>query len=141
MAAAYVEAFNTKMQELLSLMAQLCPDVKDLKLVKSSFIMVSNIRPRLPQQTFAKYVQAEFQDQIMRKDEAFFLQYDYDGIVDRLSAQGMVNQDVDVLNVVGYLKSMWGTMTAQDKDSVWKIMHTLVKLSAKCAASSSSMYV
>ena len=61
--------------------------------------------------------------------------------MDRLSAQGMVNQDVDVLNVVGYLKSMWGTLTEQDKDSVWKIMHTLVKLSARCSASSSSMYV
>lgn len=141
MAAAYVEAFNTKMRELLSLMTQLCPDIKDLKLMKSSFIMVSNIRPRLPQQTFAKHIQAEFQDQIMGKDEAFFMDYDYDVIVNRMSAQGMVNQDMDVLNVVGYLKTVWGNLSEQNKDTVWNFLHTLVKLSSKCSAASSSMYV
>jgi hypothetical protein len=141
--AVYVEAFNNKMQELLGLMTQLCPDVKDLKLLKSSFIMVRNIRPRLPQHTFAKHVQAEFQDQILRKDDAFFLQYDYDAIVDRIAAggQGMVNQDVDVLNVVGYLKSVWGTLSAEDKETVWKFLHILLKLSSKCAAASSSVHV
>jgi hypothetical protein len=130
----YIESFNNKLQEFLVDLSETFPELKDIRMLKSSFVMVKNINPRLPQKVFNEHIAREFDQKIRNRDENFFLEYNYEDIVENVSKIGGVQGNaVQALDFVGQLKRVWRDLTEENKDVVWKYMTVLLVLNEKCS--------
>jgi len=62
-----------------------------------------------------------YEDQIMAKDEKFFLKSEFD--------EHKENVDMDIINK---MKEYYSEMNAQSRDNVWKYCQNIVRLSKAC---------
>ena len=85
---------------------------------------MKNIDDRKPIEMFRVYA-LKYKDQIVRRDEGFFLTHDFK---DELTAEN-VNLSVEILIT---LKSYWKTLHEENKEVVWKYLILLYKLNDKC---------
>ena len=133
--AVYIESFNNKLHEFMNDLVETFPELRDLRLMKSSFIMVKSINPKLPQQIFNDHVANEFEDSIVARDEKFFMDYDYDVILQKVQQHGgdnVAKLDAHGMNIVGYLKNIWKDLSNDNKDVIWKYLAVLLILNKKC---------
>lgn len=127
-AARYFESFNSKLGEFLAELARTFPEVQDLRLLKSSFTLMRSLSERTPQKMFDSLVAAPFGDRINRRDESFFLAYDYAEIVKGIP--GAERQQS--MDIIGKIKSIWHTLNDDNKDVIWKYLAVLMFLNSKC---------
>ena len=128
--AAYLENFNNKLGEFLGELSDTFPELGDLKLLKTSFMMMRNLSERTTQRIFDTHVAIPFGDKINRKDESFFLNYDYTDVVSSIAPTSVdAEQSMDI---IGKLKSIWHTLDAVNKDVIWKYLAVLMFLNNKC---------
>ena len=80
--------------------------------------------PEQPQRLFRELVTKPFKEQIMSKDDAFFISYDFQPV-----AQS--NSFVD-LDIIAKIRSVWDHMAPQDKDHIWKYLQVLVLIDERC---------
>jgi hypothetical protein len=118
----YFECFNTKLAEFLQDLSTSFPEFKDIKMLKNGLNLARTLDVKMPATMFSKHVTAEYEQNILNKDDAFFLTQTYEHIaVDGID-----------LDIIPKLKDMWGTLDVSDKDSVWKYLQVLVLLCRKC---------
>ena len=113
------ELFNRKLEEFAEELVAIYPTMMDFKVFQSSLFASVMIDKRLPQQYFYTYVVVPFEQQIMARDEEFFMQ-----------KQEYENSDLDI---VSRLKSVWGAMNVHNKEAMWKYLQVLVYLCKQCA--------
>lgn len=121
--STYIDCFNNKLNEFLRDLCNSFPDMSDLKVLKNGLQLAITIDPRMPQNVFNMHVASTYEKKIIEKDEAFFLQENYDTIA--------VQHGVD-LDIIGKLKGIWATLNDENKDIIWKYLHVLVLLNKKC---------
>jgi hypothetical protein len=118
--ATRVVLLNALFDQFLSFLGELremYPDDTDFDIFATSLKMLRTTNPSL----VAKYIEehtAQFQNQILNKDEKFFLDYSF-------SEYG---GDVD-LNIFEKLKQYINTMDSKSKENVWKYVQNIVRLS------------
>jgi hypothetical protein len=131
---AYLENFNNKLGEFLGELADTFPEINDLRLLKSSFSLMRNLSERTPQKMFDAHVAGPFGDKINRRDESFFLNFDYTDVVASIAVDS--SEAEQGLDIIGKLKTIWHTLDATNKDAIWKYLTVLMFLNGKCGGRS-----
>jgi hypothetical protein len=116
----YYQLFNNKMSEFIKDLINVFPEDKDFKLFKNSFDLLKINKEDQPCKVFSSVIK-NFKDQILIKDEDFFLKRDYTDVI-----------EVDVTtSLIDKLKNYWVALE-NDKDIVWNYLILLIKISDKC---------
>lgn len=123
MAKAYIECFNTKLQEFISELIACFPQMKELKMLRSGLQLAVTMEPTLPRKVFDEHLHDVYENNIINKDETFFLNEDYQHIAD---THGL---DLDIISTI---KSMWKDLDSTNKEAIWKYLQVLVLLNRKC---------
>jgi hypothetical protein len=126
-----VHSFNDRLHEFLNELVTTFPEIKDLKLLRSSFTLLKNIDASAPQKMFNTHVVQRFGDKIRQRDESFFLTYDYTDVVNDIPGVE-ANQSLDI---VGHLKDIWHALDSTNKDAIWTYLAVLLLLNNKCQSS------
>ena len=120
------ELFNRKLADFIEDLHPLLGHLADYKMLQTTTSLFSTMQPRQNQQYFDIYVAAWFEDQIMNKDEEFFLQHSYPD----------AHMAVQDLGIVPMLKSVWKSLAPSDRDAVWAHLRVLVLLNKRCKMTS-----
>jgi hypothetical protein len=121
MSATPLSLFVNQLSSLGDELADMYPEDVDIKMAKTTIGTMKKMNPRMLYTTFSQFV-SPFRDQILARDESFFLNMDYTQIPG-VEANNMMT----VMN----LKKYWGTMSDSTKDCMWQYFGELVKLCDK----------
>ena len=61
-----------------------------------------------------------YREKIIAKDETFFLDIDYDDIVN--------TKEEGIVAIINNLKMYWGTLSSDNQTKIWEYLNTLLKL-------------
>lgn len=126
MSGAIVTAFNNIGTQFVAELVETFPEEPQFKVFKSGVRALIWAKKDTLIQLYAHYC-INFHSQINSKDENFFLNENYDNVIDA-DDKDMVTQIIDKLKV------HWGTMNTENKDKVWQYIQTLLKLSDQYCA-------
>lgn len=119
----YYESFNNKLGEFLNDLIATFPEMNDLKVLKTGLQLAKTIDLKMPQKVFDEHVAGVYEQQILEKDEQFFLAQDYHHVA---SVHGI---DLDIISK---LKHIWTTLDSENQTVIWKYLHVLILLNRKC---------
>lgn len=122
------EIFNQKVGQFIDDVMLVFPEDGDLKLIKSGFNMIKNIKPKIIHNVFEEHVLRQYKQQILEKDEKFFLTENYEHFEEVLKEQ---DENVSLMEIVDKVKSKWTTLSDENKTTIWNYLHIFVKLSEK----------
>jgi hypothetical protein len=121
----YYEKFNEKTLELFNNLSDSFPDIVDFKKFKTGIIMMSNLEPKSAQRIFKLYISDKFREQILNKDEQFFL-------VEAKFDNCYIKRNDYWIDFINRIKTIWTTISLDEKEIIWKFLHILLLLSDKC---------
>ena len=111
------------MKDLIAVFSQ----IEQFKYLRSGFNVVKNLDYKTPQKIFNSYISTTFKEQILNKDEDFFLtKTDYN--IRNSSSYKKEYWD----EFIEYIRTIWKTLDNDNKDIIWKYFHILVVLNDKC---------
>ena len=131
MAASHIDAwdlFNRKLSAFLGDLRPLVGTVPEYAVASSSVRMLAQMEPRKNQELFDAYVAQPYEERIIAKDEAFFLEHD----------ETALGGGADNVGVVQLLRQVWQGLSAADKDAVWAHLQVLVVLNRRCRTARSA---
>lgn len=123
--SVFFNLFNQKADEFCKDLVATFPDVKEFKQLKSGLLLLKNVDERKPREFFNNYVGVNFKQQILSKDESFFL----NEVQNHVQA-GLENSQWQT--VIALLRHLWSTLDAENKESIWKYFQVLVAINDKC---------
>jgi len=109
-------AFFDQFMAFTSELCEMYPDDSDFSMFATTLKLMKMTNPAL----VVKYVRdnvLQFEDKIMKKDESFFLEYDF----------AEYANDVD-MNIFQKLRQYTSSMSASSKNSVWTYIQNIVRL-------------
>jgi hypothetical protein len=109
-------AFFDQFMAFASELGEMYPDDADFSMFATTLKLMKMTNPAL----VIKYVRdnvLQFEDKIMKKDESFFLEYDF----------AEYANDVD-MNIFTKLKAYIQTMSPESKVNVWKYIQNITRL-------------
>ena len=121
---SYLSAFTTQMEAFASELTMMFPEDVDLKMALNMIKLIKKTNPRKLFEIFQKFT-GGYKDQIMEKDESFFIKHDFTDLVEKTKQQDYV------FSLVTQLKLHWAEMSSESKDAAWNYFIVLFKLSDK----------
>jgi hypothetical protein len=109
-------AFFDQFMAFTSELCEMYPDDSDFSMFETTLKLMKMTNPAL----VVKYVRdnvLQFEDKIMKKDESFFLDYDF----------AEYANDVD-MNIFQKLRQYTSSMSRSSKNSVWTYIQNIVRL-------------
>jgi hypothetical protein len=116
----YFQAFNNHLSLFIKDLMLAFPDDKDFALCKNSLNLLVINNEQKPCKLFHTFI-SDYKDNILNKNEDFFLNNDYSEIMSEDVTSSLINK----------LKNYW-TLLENDKDKVWNYLILLIKLSDRC---------
>lgn len=111
------DLFNRKLRDfMLDLESIGIDQVPDYPLFRSSVNLLVSIDPRRPASLFHQYVVKPFGQQILSRDEGFFIESESLG----------PNTSMPIVSMI---KGLWSKLSGRDKDAVWGHFQVLTVLS------------
>lgn len=107
-----LDIFNQKTIEFIADVGLICPDIKDLQPIANIGLSLDRMAAI---RIFDKYAD-KYESYILAKDEAFLLVQDYES---------------ENMDVIARLKTVWTTLTPENKDTIWKYIQLLLLLHSK----------
>ena len=120
----YLKAFTTLLSNFLTELSSVFPQEAELKAYRSATASMININPKLVHKMFLKYVMP-YKEQILKNDEAFFLNHSFDKEQAAAAANNM-----DLLEAVR-IKQLWGAMSDSSKESTHKYLCQLIQIAER----------
>lgn len=118
----FLDAFYKQFGEFLDQLTLLFPEDTDLLAYKPMLSLLQRTNPMMaPKELVANLT--PFEPSLRARDEKFFLDYSFDEYSD-----GGIDQ------VIGKVKSMWGSITDANKKVIWDYVLLLLDLANKCSA-------
>ena len=116
--------FNEKMLEFAKDLCDVFPNVAEFKRFRSGILMLMNLEPKTLEGIFRTYVVSKYKNQLLKKDESFFLEHkEYE----------IHSQRTDYwLELIDQLKKMWVILDNENREIIWKYFHIMIVLSEKC---------
>jgi hypothetical protein len=124
--SVFINLFNQKAEEFCKDLVLTFPEVNEFKQLKSGLLLLKNVDVKKPREFFNNYVGINFKQQILSKDESFFLTE-----VQNHVQVGMENAQWQT--VIALLRRLWATLNDDNKESIWKYFQVLVAINDKCA--------
>lgn len=123
--SVFINLFNQKAEEFCKDLVLTFPEVNEFKQLKSGLLLLKNVDEKKPREFFNNYVGVNFKQQIISKDESFFLTE-----VQNHVQVGMENAQWQT--VIALLRHLWATLNDDNKESIWKYFQVLVAINDKC---------
>lgn len=116
----YAQLFNRKLAEFLTDMEAvgIQERVPEYAVIKASIQFMAQMDASHMPASFHAHVVQRYEDQILRRDEAFFLTESYQDVAHHLA-------------VVDAIKRMWTTLDDDNKQAIWKHLQVLTLLSKR----------
>ena len=124
--SVYINLFNEKAEEFCKDLVITFPEVAEFKKLKSGLLLLKNVDERKPREFFNSYVGANFKQQILSKDESFFInevQNHVQGGIDNSQWQ----------SVISLIHDIWATLSNENKENIWKYFQVLIAINDKCS--------
>jgi hypothetical protein len=121
----YQKKFNQTFGEMLSDLLTVFPGDAELKMYQLAVQAALMADPDIVRRMLHDHVSGTFGDQLLARNDAFFLSHDYSQLVDG---------DSTALKVVEKLKNCWGKLSADNQAAMWRYFHVLVVLDRKLTA-------
>jgi len=118
----YLEKFNVTIAEFVADLVKVLPNDPELCVYAMVLGAAIKSNPHYVFDMFNSTVVDPYGDQIISRNEEFFLQEDY-------AAQ--IGENKDSVQFVGRIKLYWKDMSSDDKEIIWKYFRVLVMLSRK----------
>ncbi len=128
---SYLSAFTNQMEAFASELTLMFPEDSDLKMALNMIKLIKKTNPRKLFEIFQKFTYG-YKDQILVKDENFFLKHDFTDL-----AQKTKQQDY-AFSLVNQIKSHWSEMSDESKEASWSYFIVLFKLSDKIVEATNS---
>lgn len=119
----YVERFNVTTEEFLTQLVNTFPNVAQLQQFKTGFVLLKTVNSKQPQVIFDAYIAGKYRDQIMTKDEQFFMNEKYD--VDPSEKDHWES-------FIETLRGLWKGLSDDNKEKIWQFFRVLLVLNDKC---------
>ena len=114
----FIEAFYSQFGEFLKELSKMYPEDKDFPAFASNLSMMKYMNPMYPVNFVKTDVVDKYKDQILSKDESFFLNSEE------------IKQSADI-DIVYKLKSYIKEMSPENKDVVWSYIEIITKITMK----------
>ena len=123
--STFLTAFNNLVIKFNDELIETFPEENDFKVSKNGILLLKKANPRKIVTIFKKYTEI-YREKISNEDEDFFLQNDYNDVVNNDSEKD------NVFFLIDKLKKYWTVLSDSNKKNVWKYLNTLMCLSDKC---------
>ena len=117
-----LQKFNVTFEEFIEDLVKVFPDDPELRVYEMLLRSCLKSDPRYVLDVFHSCVTVPYAEEILSKNEDFFLRHQYDSITETSS---------QALDVVDRIKSYWKDMSEQNKEIIWKYFRILVLLDRK----------
>lgn len=122
--SSYLSIFTTQMDEFATELTTMFPEDVDLKMALNMIKLMKRSNPRKLVDVFQKFA-TSYRDQILKKDEQFFIQHDFNDLATKTNHQDYT------FSLVTQIKSHWSEMSETSKSAAWNYLIVLFKLSDK----------
>jgi hypothetical protein len=113
--------FNQKLLEFSRDLCDVFPSNSEFQKLQAGVVFLQNLEPKTLEKYFYKYFSSKFREQLLNKDERFFIEQD-----------NYVTGEDYWKNLVNQLKEIWKSLSQENKDIIWKYFRILIVLSDKC---------
>jgi hypothetical protein len=114
--------FNTQLERLINDLCNYFPENKDLKKFDTVFQLLKQSNPRKILEIFKQHITNKYKDNILSKDETFFLNYNF---VEETKDNNYAGE------LMVRLKENWNVIDESNKETIWKYFQVLILLSEK----------
>ena len=121
---SYLSAFTNQIEAFASELTLMFPDDVDLKMALNMIKLIKKTNPRKLFEIFQKFTWS-YKEQIMIKDESFFLEHDFNDLAQKIKKQDYA------FSLVTQIKSHWSEMSDESKEASWNYFIVLFRLSDK----------
>jgi hypothetical protein len=118
----YLTAFNNLVINFNDDLIKTFPDENDFKVYKRGIEMLNSANAKKICQLFKNYSHF-YRNNIINKDETFFLTTNYNDVLDN------VEKKEGVENIINKLKICWSELSTTNKEKIWEYLNSLIKLS------------
>lgn len=118
----YLELFNQQFENLMNDLIIVFPDDGQLRFMHHSVKIILLTDEEYIYQVYHKYVTEPYSNQLMKREEEFFLDNNYEDI------QGNMN---DGINIIKKVKSYWKILSDKNKEIIWKYLQNMCVLTTK----------
>jgi hypothetical protein len=120
------QLFNRKLidfaDDLQNLRSMIGAEIPEIDAMSPAITATSAMFPTKPQELFHEYVSSKFEQHIVKQDDEFFLNQKADDLTG----------ETNTADLVGLLKKIWGNLSVQNKNAIWKHLQVLLILDKKC---------
>jgi len=127
----YYEIFNNKLTNFIDDLIIVFPNDNDFKLFKNTINLVKLANKKLLLKYFKLGVNEEFQNNILNKNEKFFLDNNYRSVLDNSKIATVINKDNVNDKLIEKLKEYWTQLNDDNIETVWNYFNILLQLSKK----------
>jgi len=117
----YVSKFNSTIHELIEDLIVIFPDDEDLCMFQTAIYAGCMMDSKKVACGFKKRIDVQFGDKIIAKDATLFLS----------DSNLVCNTSTSTIDILPKLKTIWGSLSEDDKEVVWKYLRILVVLCRK----------
>ena len=117
----YLDAFFNQYEDFLTQLKTVFPEDPDWKLYLSGLAIFRRTNPTMIVQKTWEFV-SRFEEMIQKRDETFFMERDYSD----------VSEGEPIEQTVQKLKTMWSTLSFENKQIVWEFVGNITKLAKVC---------
>jgi hypothetical protein len=119
----YIDKFNASFIEFLDEMINIFPNDADFRMYKLAINAGISMNNKVIIKIFNDSVVTVYGDQILSKDEQFFVNNEYSDIVENPEYNALIYK----------IKDYWTTMNEANKTAVWKYFRVFILLCKKAA--------
>lgn len=117
-----LQKFNVTFEEFIEDMVKVIPDDAELRVYEMLLRSCLKTDPHYVLDVFHSCVTVPYGEEILSKNEDFFLRHQYDSITEANS---------QALDVIDRIKAYWQELNDVNKEVVWKYFRVLVLLDKK----------
>jgi hypothetical protein len=127
----YYEIFNNKITNFINDLIIVFPNDTDFKLFKNTINLVKLANKKLLLEYFKIGVNDEFKNNIINKNEQFFLDNNYSTVLDNTQIEHAINKENVNERLIEKLKEYWTQLNEENREIVWDYFNILLQLSEK----------
>lgn len=116
-------AFNNQLDNFICFLEKLFPDKMNIKTYHNSISLLRRVNPRKIIDVFKVHVYDKYREQIMKKDANFFLENEFNDVIE--------GDSESMLEALSF-KDMWKVSTTEVHDQIFRYFQLLCLLSEKC---------
>ena len=127
----YYEIFNNKITNFINDLIIVFPNDKDFRLFKNTISLVKLANEKMLLEYFKIGVNEDFKNNIITRNEQFFLDNNYSSVLENDKIGNVINKDNINDKLIEKLKGYWVQLDEDNRKIVWDYFNILLQISEK----------